>query len=117
MTVRDIEHEGPERQAPGHFGQRRESGQALRHARGIAVRIAQVIPGPEAVEARLFGRDVPYAWIAIPIGLINLARWYASRPPRVAPSSLHRRHDERRRTPEPPAPPDPAFRFDDPPTN
>src|SRR5207244_10874866 len=40
VAVRDIEHEGPERHATGPFGQRRERDQALRHARGIAVRIA-----------------------------------------------------------------------------
>jgi hypothetical protein len=83
---------------------------------GVGFLVLDLVTG-ERHGARVFGRDVPYAWVAIPVGLVNLARWYASRPPRVEPSSLHRRHGERRRAPEPPAEPDPNFRFDDPPTN
>jgi hypothetical protein len=55
MTVRHVQHERAERQAPGDFRERGQRDQALGHAGRIAVGIAQVIPGPQAVEAGFVG--------------------------------------------------------------
>jgi len=50
-----VQHERPEGHALGHLGQGRERGQALGDAGRVAVGIAQMVPGPETVEAGLLG--------------------------------------------------------------
>ena len=50
-----VQHERPQGHARGHLGQGREHGQALGDAGGVAVGIAQMVPGPETVEARFLG--------------------------------------------------------------
>ena len=57
MPAGHVQHEGAEGHARGHLGQGRERGQAFRDARGIAVGIAQVVPGPNPIEAGLLRGD------------------------------------------------------------
>src|SRR5499425_1724960 len=58
MAVRHVQHERPERDPLGGFGQARQRRTRLRHARAtLRVRVAQVIPRPEPVEPRVLGGD------------------------------------------------------------
>jgi hypothetical protein len=58
---------------------------------------------------------VPVGWLFLLFAVFNLVRWWAARPERARPSPFaERRLRQTRRHAE--AEPDPAFRFDDPPT-
>src|SRR5262250_3557767 len=66
MAVRHVQHERPERDPLGGFGQARQGRPRLRHARpALRVRVAQVIPRPEPVESRLLGGDRSGAHLAV----------------------------------------------------
>src|SRR5580765_7752182 len=66
MAIRHVQHERPEGDPPGGFGQRGQGRPRLRHAgTALAVRIAQVVPGPEPVEPGFFGRDGGGAHVAV----------------------------------------------------
>jgi hypothetical protein len=57
MAVGHVEHQRAQGNAPGGFGECRQHRPRLRYARALGgVGIAQVIPGPQAIEAGLFGR-------------------------------------------------------------
>src|SRR5262250_1460302 len=56
MSIRYVQHERPQRDPSGRLGERGEGHHAFGHAHWIAIGIAQVIPGPHAIEARLVGR-------------------------------------------------------------
>ncbi len=56
-AIGHVEHERPERDSSRDFGQCAQHGPRFRHAGAVvAVGIAQVIPGPEPIEAGVLGR-------------------------------------------------------------
>jgi hypothetical protein len=83
---------------------------------GLGLLALDVVSERPLVVLPLGDWSVPLSWVFLLFATFNLLRWWAARPARGPAGERASFRDRRRRTAgEPPAEPDPTFRFDDPP--